>query len=89
MSVINGVTSGAVAATGTYGVVAASQVAAGYAIPTLMSTFATVVPGVGSTMPLWIGAIQAFAVAPTLTIGAPVVLVVGGVYGGLKMAKKI
>ena len=67
-----GVTGGAVVVGGT--VVAKSMVA--YAIPTLMSTFATVVPGVGSLMPVWIGPLQAFAVAGTSVVSVPVALVV-------------
>jgi len=68
-----------VTTTGTIGGVAAvttvvgAKAAVGASIPTLMSTFATVVPGVGSIMPAWIGPMQAFAVGGSL-LSAPVVV---------------
>ena len=55
-----------------------AQVAAGTAVPTLMSVGATVVPGVGSIMPWWIGPIQAFAAAGTLSVAAVPAVAVGG-----------
>ena len=58
-----------------------SQGVATAAIPTLMSAGATVIPGVGSIMPFWIGSIQAFAVAGTLGVAAIPAITIGGVAG--------
>lgn len=57
------------------GATAGAQVAARAAIPSLMSAGATVVSGVGSIMPWWIGPIQAFSVCKTPIV---VPVVVGG-----------
>ena len=55
----------------------ASQVVAAAAVPTLMSTFATVTAGVGSTMPVWLPAIQSFgAVAVTAAAVSPIGLAI-------------
>ena len=62
--------------------------AVGAAIPTLMSTFATVVHGVGSIMPFWIGPLQAFAGRPvSLLVVVGVILTSVGVYSAYKWLK--
>merc|ERR1711862_340508 len=62
--------------------------AVGAAIPTLMSTFATVVPGVGSIMPFWIGPFQAFAGRPvSLLVVVGVILTSVGVHSAYKWLK--
>merc|ERR1712137_1093808 len=60
--------------------VSAAQLGAAASVPTLMSMGATVVSGVGSIMPWWIGPIQAFSVA------APFVVVPAAVGGGIAVA---
>ena len=60
---------------------AGAKVAAGAAIPTLMSSGATVVAGVGSFMPWWIGPIQSFAACST-PLAVPIVVGGSVAYGG-------
>lgn len=69
---------GTVASGVVVGGVYCAQVVAGAAIPTLMSVGSTVVVGVGSIMPWWIGPVQAFAVAGTLPVSLPLAAVAGG-----------
>lgn len=52
----------------------ATQVVAAAAVPTLMSTFSTVTAGVGSTMPLWLPAIQSFG---AVSVGAAAISPIG------------
>ena len=79
-----GTTAGGVMIGGVY----AAQVAAAAAIPTLMSAGATVVSGVGSLMPFWIGPVQAFAAAGTLSVAAvPAVVTAGAVVAGYGLSQ--
>ena len=74
---------GVAAGASTVGSILVSQSVAAAAIPTLMSCGSTVVAGVGSIMPFWIGPIQAFAVAGTVSIAfVPAVAVAGVAAGG-------
>ena len=72
---------GTVAGGTVVGGVFATQVAASAAIPTLMSAGATVVSGVGSIMPFWIGPIQAFAVAGTFSVALIPAIVIAAFAG--------
>ena len=81
MSVRKAAAVGSAAGGAVIGGVFAAQVVAAAAIPTLMSTGATVITGVGSTMPIWIGPVQAFASAGTLSVAAAPAVAVAGVAG--------
>jgi len=63
-------------------ILAGSKAAIAYAVPTLMSTFATVTPA-GSIMPLWLPAIQSFAATSVMAASAPAVAGAGGVAAGM------
>merc|ERR1712137_1203759 len=86
--VTGGIAAGGVAGGAT--ALVAGQAATALAIPSLMSTFSVVTSGVGSTMPLWLPAIQSFSAvtagaAAISPLGLAVIgtgVVVGGVVAG-------
>ena len=84
--VIETVIGSTVAGGAVIGGVFAAQVAAAAAVPTLMSVGATVVSGVGSIMPFWIGFVQAFAAVGTLSVAAVPAVLVGTGYGVYKLS---
>merc|ERR1712137_820299 len=72
---VGGTVGGVAAGAGLVG----AQAAATAAIPTAMSLGATIVPGVGSIMPVWMPALQMFAAG---TLVSPVGVVLAGVAVG-------
>lgn len=56
-----------------------AQGAVGASIPTLQATFGTVVAGVGTIQPAWMGSVAAFSATPLVGFALPAALVVGGV----------
>ena len=71
----------------TYVALIPGKFALGASVPYLMSAGATVVKGVGSTMPWWIGPIQAASTVGLVSLATPAVIIGGSVavgYGGYR-----
>ena len=62
------------------GAALATQGAASASIPLLQATFGTIVSGVGTLQPWWIGPLVQFSVAPVTTLAGPAGLGASGCY---------
>ena len=81
---------GGVVGTTAVGILIPAKFILGVAIPTLMINGATVVSGVGSIMPWWIGPIQAASMVGLAGLAAPAVIIGGTAaagYGGYRLIK--